>query len=98
MKVDPEQLRALAASMDHVGTQTRALDVRAKADAVSSVLAGSPLGEACATAGEQVQSAFARLATRCERMSGICQGSAGTYEVTDSEFHDRLAAIGHGVQ
>ncbi|MEU7630287.1 hypothetical protein AB0C34_09920 [Nocardia sp. NPDC049220] len=93
MKVDPEKLRDLAASMDDIGAQAGALNVRLSADAVAGALPGSPLAEVCATAVEYVESTWLGMAVRCERLSGICRGSAGTYEVTDIDFRDRLAAM-----
>ncbi|MEU7769402.1 type VII secretion target [Nocardia sp. NPDC049190] len=93
MKVDPEKLRELAASIDDIGARAGALHVRAGADAVAGAMPSSPLAEICATAGEYVESAWLRMAVRCERMSDICRGSAGTYAVTDIEFRDHLAAM-----
>ncbi|WP_067478390.1 hypothetical protein [Nocardia amamiensis] len=94
MRVDPDQLRALAASMDDIGSMADALDVRTNANAVAGAMPGSPLGAVCATAGEYVEGAWLRMAMRCKRVSNICKGGAGAYEVTDQEFRDRLAAMG----
>ncbi|WP_330228725.1 hypothetical protein OHA40_21750 [Nocardia sp. NBC_00508] len=96
MRVAPDQLRALAASMDDIGTKADALDVRTMADAVTAAMSSSPLGGVCATAGEYVEGAWLRMAMRCKRVSNICKGGAGAYEVTDQEFRDRIAAMGGG--
>lgn len=94
MKVDPDQLRALATSMDDIGGKVDALDVRTKADAIAGVLPGSVLGASCATAAEYVEGAWLRMAMRHKRISNLCKGSAGTYEVTDTEFSAELDKMG----
>ncbi|TLF93671.1 hypothetical protein FEK35_29290 [Nocardia cyriacigeorgica] len=94
MKVDPDQLRALAATMDDTGGKVDALHVRTKADAVAGSMPGSPLGATCATAGEYVEGAWLRMAMRYKRISNLCKGNAETYEVTDADFRDKLNEMG----
>lgn len=97
MKVDPGQLRALATSMDDISGKVAALDVRTKGDAVAGVLPGSSLGAACATASEYVEGAWLRMAMRHKRVSNLCKGSADTFEVTDTDFRDKLAQMGENL-
>lgn len=97
MNVDPERLRELAASMDAVGSEVDALDVRAMTDAVGSAMGGSPIVEVCATAGEYMEGAALRMTMRCNRIANICRGTAGTYQVADDEFRDSLDSMGGGL-
>nr|WP_067655964.1 type VII secretion target [Nocardia harenae] len=93
MRVDPQQLRALAASMTDIGGKVDALDVRTRGDAVAAALPGSPLGAVCATATEYVEGAWLRMAMRHRRVANLCRGSADNYEVTENEFRDKLAQM-----
>ncbi|QNG20943.1 hypothetical protein G4H71_08945 [Rhodococcus triatomae] len=94
MQVDPEQLRALASSMDRIGAEIDALNVRSKVDEVGPAMQGSPLGGSCSVAGEFVEGAWLRMAMRCARYSNLARGSASTYAVTDQDFRDGLTAMG----
>ncbi|MET9028149.1 hypothetical protein ABZW96_21375 [Nocardia sp. NPDC004168] len=94
MDVDPAELRALAASMDKIGGEIGALTVRATTDALGGVLPGSTVGEACSTAGSNVEDAWRRMAMRCKRVSNIAKGGAANYEVSDQEFRAGLDAMG----
>ncbi|MEV2218798.1 type VII secretion target [Nocardia vinacea] len=94
MQVDPDQLRALAASMDKIGADITALKVRSKTDAVNAALPGSALGQLCTSAGEQVEAAWLRMAMRCKRISNISKGGAANYEVTDQDFRSSIDAMG----
>lgn len=96
MQVDPEQLRALASSMERIGAALDALEVRPAADAVGPAMPGTPLGTACSTAGEYVEGAWLRMAMRCTRLSNIAPGSASTYAVSDQQFRDELNSLDGG--
>lgn len=96
MEVDPDQLRALAASMDQVRSSVETLDIRTKATTVGQAMSASSLGDVCAEAAEHVEEAWLRMARRCQRFSNICKGNAGNYEVTDTDFRDRLSDMGGG--
>jgi hypothetical protein len=54
----------------------------------------SSLGHLCSEAAEHVEGAWLRMAQRCQTFSDICKGNAGNYEVTDTEFRDRLSEMG----
>ncbi|MEV4124540.1 type VII secretion target [Nocardia sp. NPDC049707] len=94
MQVNPDELRALAASMDKISVDISALKVQSKTNAAKEALPGSTLGEACAAAGDQVEAAWLQMAMCCTRVSNIAKGGAANYEVTDKDFSDGLQAMG----
>ncbi|MFI6997467.1 hypothetical protein [Nocardia sp. NPDC050175] len=96
MKVDPAELRALAASMDKIGGEIDVLKVRTKTDALSTALPGSTVTDACATAGANIEAGWLRMAQRCKAISTIAKGGATNYEVTDTDFQSSLQKLGGG--
>ncbi len=98
MKVSPEQLRSLASTMQDIGSGVQALDIRTKINEIGTALPGSGLGEVAATAADHIEGAWLRMAMRCTRISNICHGNAGTFEVTDADFRDKLTEMGDGIR
>ncbi|MFI6171289.1 type VII secretion target [Nocardia sp. NPDC051052] len=96
MKVDPTELRALAASMDKISGEIGALKVRTTTDALSAALPGSTVTAACATAGANIEAGWLRMAQRGKAISNIAKGGAANYEVTDQDFRDSLKKLGGG--
>lgn len=95
MKVDPEQLRALAASLDGGSSAIDAIEVRPACDAVAAAMPGTELGQAAAQAGELVEGAYLRMSWRLDEISRIARGNANSYDVEEGEFSERLGAMGH---
>ncbi|PXX66825.1 excreted virulence factor EspC (type VII ESX diderm) [Nocardia tenerifensis] len=96
MKVDPTELRALAASMDKISGEIGALKVSTKTDALSAALPGSSVTEACKTAGAGIEAGWLRMAQRCKAIANIAKGGAADYEVSDQDFRDSLKKLGGG--
>ncbi|AFT98637.1 hypothetical protein [Nocardia brasiliensis] len=93
MKVDPAELRALAASMDKISGEIGGLKALA-ADTLSTALPGSTISSALSGGAPQIEAAWLRMAQRCKAVSNIAKGGAGNYEVTDTDFRDKLNAAG----
>ncbi|NLE78064.1 MAG: hypothetical protein GX610_00505 [Rhodococcus sp.] len=96
MKVDPEELRALAGVLEGVSSAVDAIEVRTQCDAVAAAIPGTDLGAAAAKAGEFVEGAYLRVADRISQISQIAQGNARNYDVQEGEFLERLTAMEHG--
>lgn len=94
MKVDPEQLRALAAALGDVSSAVDGIEVRPQCDAVVDAVPGTDLGSVVAKAGELVEGAYLRVAQRIDQISQIAQGNARNYDVQENEFLERLSAMG----
>jgi hypothetical protein len=90
MKVDSAQLRAFASTMDDAGAAVDALDVIGPGVG----LPGSAAAAACVQAVEFVEGAYLRVADRLRQTALIARGNADQYDVTESDFTTRLAAMG----
>lgn len=95
MKVNPDELRAMAVALDMAGQTIDDLDVRTICSSAGSSLAGTSLSQACSQAGEYVEGAYLRMAGRMWRMSGVAKGTADSYDVTDEDFTHKLDEMGH---
>ncbi|MFE9582480.1 type VII secretion target [Nocardia sp. NPDC006044] len=96
MKVDPTELRALAASMDKISGEIAALKVSTTVNALSAALPGSTVTDACTTAGATIEAGWLRMAQRGKAISNIAKGGAANYEVTDTDFQASLKKLGGG--
>ncbi|MFG1794452.1 type VII secretion target [Nocardia altamirensis] len=96
MQVNPDELRALAASMDQIGAQMNALTVTAKTSEAGAALPGTAIGTQVVNAGEYAEAVWKQMATRCKRVSNIAKGGATNYEVSDEDFRSGLAAMDGG--
>ncbi|TQF65780.1 hypothetical protein FK531_20335 [Rhodococcus spelaei] len=90
MKVDTAALRAFASAVDDAGTAIDAI----QAIDTGTALPGSTTGPACAQATTFVEGAYLRVADRMRRMGTIARGNANEFDVTESEFTDRLGSMG----
>ncbi|MFD0366339.1 hypothetical protein ACFQZZ_33320 [Nocardia sp. GCM10030253] len=96
MKVNPDELRGLVTSMTAAADAVELLDVRTAASAAGAALPGANLGEICASSGDVTAAAYQRAANRCRRVSQIAAGVGANFEVTDTDFSARLAALDGG--
>ncbi|NKW35314.1 hypothetical protein GS942_26190 [Rhodococcus hoagii] len=87
--MDSAQLRAFASTMDDAGAAVDALDVIGP-----GVGFGSAAAAACVQAVEFVEGAYLRVADRFRQTAVIARGNADQYDVTESDFTTRLAAMG----
>ncbi|KAA0021160.1 type VII secretion target [Antrihabitans cavernicola] len=86
LKVDPAALRSFAVALTGVAADVRGT----KTDAPALVLPGTGLGAVAADAGTAVATSLQRIAQRIDTLATIAKGTAGNYEVTDTDFAIRM--------
>ncbi len=95
MKVNTDQLRKLATTLNASADAIDGVDVRSGTGGIAGALPGcADVSQACVQAGEFVEGAYTRLAGRQRRMSGITTDNANNYDATDERYAAELSAMG----
>lgn len=95
MKVNTDQLRKLATTLNGTADAIDAVDVRSGTAGIAGALPGcADVSRACVQAGEFTEGAYLRLASRQRRMSGITTENANNYAATDERYATELSAMG----
>lgn len=95
MKVNTDQLRKLATTLNSTADAIDAVDVRSDTSGIAGALPGcSDVSRACVQGGEFTEGAYLCLAGRQRRMAGITTDNANNYQATDERYATELGAMG----
>ncbi|WP_051407327.1 hypothetical protein [Nocardia sp. CNY236] len=90
LSADISQMHNLAGTLDDVGKQIDALDVRTAASGLAAALPGCPVSAVCLTAGEYTEGAWLRVADRIRQIATLTTRCADDVEATDADFKTQL--------
>ncbi len=95
MRVNTDQLRKLATTLQGTAAAVDGVDVRSGTGGIAGALPGcADVSRACVQGGEFTEGAYMRLAERQRRMAQITSYNATSYDATDERYAADLSALG----
>lgn len=93
MKVDPEALRAFAASVTNAAETMTEWKIGEPFEKSITALPGTDFGELCIRANIATAFALSNLRSRLLEIADLANGSANDYEITEADFVSALSAM-----
>lgn len=93
LKVDPEALRAFAASVTAAAEAMTEWNIGEPFEGSQSALPGTDFGDLCIRGNVATAFALSNLHSRLLEIADLADGSANDYEITEADFAAALSAM-----